>query len=83
MDCRSVHRYVATTPRTPASAGPSARTPLRRAVGTVGLNHDISLRDVQRLLRHAHPGDHPDSGIGLPQRHVLSDPEPALAAATA
>jgi integrase/recombinase XerD len=58
MDSRSVHRYVAAT---------------ARAVGTVGLNQGIPLRDVQRLLRHARPettlGSYDVSGEAL-ERHA-------------
>ena len=50
-----MNRYVAATARAAGISriiGPYA---LRPTVGTVGLNQDIPLRDVQRLLRHAQP----------------------------
>jgi integrase/recombinase XerD len=83
MDRRSVHRYVAHTARVAGIGRPIGPHALRRTVGTVGLNQGIPLRDIQRLLRHTRPGDHPGqlrhhrrcprtaclaSGGGLPRR---------------
>jgi integrase/recombinase XerD len=59
MDRRSVHRYVAATAKAAGITRPIGPHALRRTVGTVGLNQGIPLRDVQRLLRHAHPENHP------------------------
>src|SRR3954469_10565417 len=55
MDRRSVQRYVAPTARAAGISRPIGPHALRCTVGTVGLSQGITLRDIQRLLRHARP----------------------------